>query len=344
MILLRIVAFPFAVLYGIITGFRNRLYDRGLKPVATFEVPVIGVGNLVMGGTGKTPLIEHLVRLLRPSYHVATLSRGYGRDTKGFRLAAPGDTARTLGDEPFQFYRKFGQDVTVAVGEERALAIPSILQEREETNVILLDDAFQHRRVKPALNVLLTDFHRPFYSDLIVPAGRLRESRRGARRADVIIVTKCPADLSDEHMMEVERAIRVYADRPVFFTRIHYGNPVSFGSGAAADVKDVVLVTGIANAKPLQDYLATAFRVHDHISFSDHHAYTRADVERFRKVVEKHPGHCLLTTEKDMVKLAAESFRDIVQHLPIFYVPIEVEFVKSGEDFDAIVLNTVRGA
>ena len=193
MILLRILLFPFSWLYYLITQIRNRLYDRGLKPSVKFELPVICVGNLTVGGTGKTPMIEHLIRLLQNRFKVATLSRGYGRATKGIRIAGPSENASTIGDEPFQFYTKFGKRITVAVGEERALAIPTILQECSDTQIILLDDGFQHRKVSPGFSILLTDYHRPFYNDFLLPSGRLRESRWGAERADVIVVTKCPS-------------------------------------------------------------------------------------------------------------------------------------------------------
>ena len=171
MAILRVLLFPFAIIYNVITSLRNRLYDQGVKPSIKFELPVIGVGNLTAGGTGKTPLTEYLIRLLARNYKVATLSRGYGRRTKGFRIAQPTDSAATVGDEPFQFFVKFGDRVKVAVGEERALAIASLLQQYPRTEVILLDDAFQHRRVIPSLNILLTDYHRPFYEDLLLPAG-----------------------------------------------------------------------------------------------------------------------------------------------------------------------------
>ena len=165
---------------------------------------------------------------------MATLSRGYGRATKGIRIAGPSENATTIGDEPFQFYTKFGKRITVAVGEERALAIPTILQECSDTQIILLDDGFQHRKVSPGFSILLTDYHRPFYNDFLLPSGRLRESRWGAERADVIVVTKCPAHISEDRMIEIERSIRHYAKKPVFFTNIRYGDPTSFNEQRSA--------------------------------------------------------------------------------------------------------------
>lgn len=346
--LLKILLFPFAILYDIITRLRNRAYDTGRKPSVQFEVPVIGVGNLTVGGTGKTPMVEHLIRVLSPSYRLATLSRGYGRRTKGFRLAAAGDTASTLGDEPLQLFRKFGETVTVAVGEDRAFAIPNILQEQPDTEVVLMDDAFQHRRVRPLINLLLSDYNRPFYRDLLLPAGRLRESRRGAGRADVVIVTKCPPEIQEEEMMEIEDAIHEYSLAPVFFTTIRYGNPVPFGAFSAnpdaAPDDRIILVTGIAQAGPLVAYLKKSYTVLDHLAFPDHHTYTRADLEKLAGRVAQEPGLSIVTTEKDSVKLTDASLADLAGRLPMFYLPMEAQFVKNGKDFDAVVLNAIESA
>jgi tetraacyldisaccharide 4'-kinase len=340
----KILLFPFAILYNLVARVRNYLYDHGFKPSVKFDIPVICVGNLTAGGTGKTPMIEHLIRLLDPPYRLATLSRGYGRTTTGFRIAGPSDTASTIGDEPFQFFKKYKNKVTVAVGEERAFAIPNILQEQEDVQAILLDDAFQHRRVRPSFSILLSDYHRPFYRDLVLPAGRLRESRTGASRADVIIITKCPPEITEDQMMAIERSVRQYADKPVFFAKIHYGEPVSFGihSGALSD--QVVLVTGIANAKPMKEYATQNFKVIRHLDHTDHYTYRGSDLAELSALAKEHPQACFLTTEKDMVKLDAPEFKGSVGQLPFFYIPIETEFIKNGEDFDAMVLNAVRRA
>lgn len=346
--LLKILLFPFAVLYDIITRLRNHAYDTGRKPSVHFDVPVIGVGNLTVGGTGKTPMVEHLIRVLTPSYRVATLSRGYGRRTKGFRLATAGDTAATLGDEPLQLFRKFGQTVTVAVGEDRAFAIPNILQEQPDTEVILMDDAFQHRRVRPLVNLLLSDYSRPFYRDLLLPVGRLRESRSGAGRANVVIVTKCPVEIQEEEMMAIEDAIREYTPAPVFFTTIRYGNPVPFGGFFTNDIATpadrVILVTGIAQAGPLVAYLKRSYTLVEHVAFADHHLYTREDLEGLKARVAANPGISIITTEKDSVKLSDEELKDVAGRMPLFYLPMEAEFVKNGKDFDAVVLNAIERA
>jgi len=341
MAILRVLLLPFAVLYHFITAVRNRLYDLRLKPSVSFDLPVIGVGNLAVGGTGKTPMIEHLVRTFQPDYAIATLSRGYGRTTKGMRIADSLDSASTLGDEPFQLYRKFGQKIIVAVGEERALAIPHILDQFPATQVILLDDAFQHRSVTPSLNIMLTDYNNLFYRDFLMPAGHLRESKNGARRADIIVVTKCAHDISEDRMMEIEIDIRKIAPCPVFFTKVRYGEPVGFGEQRAFG-GNVALVSGIANHKPLEQFVASNFKLMKTLTYADHHAYTLADVRSLLDLATAHPDWCILTTEKDKVKLEAAEFRTWVARIPLFYLPIETEFIKNGKDFDEMVLNSIR--
>ncbi|RAW01324.1 tetraacyldisaccharide 4'-kinase [Pseudochryseolinea flava] len=341
--MLRVLLFPFALLFDLITRIRNYAYDRGLKPAVRFDIPVICVGNLAVGGTGKTPMIEHLIRMLRPQHRIATLSRGYGRNTKGFRLASSADNASTLGDEPFQMYLKFGDQVSVAVGEDRAFAIPHIIQAQEEApTVVLLDDAFQHRRVVPKFSIILTDFTKPFYNDYVLPAGRLREAARGARRADAIVITKCPSDLTEETMIEMEHEVRRYADKPVFFTKIHYGEVVPFAGGIGKSINpDVILVTGIANAQPMKQYVQQQYRLIEHVERPDHYDYNTKDFEELESLLKKHPKASILTTEKDMVKLRSASFSGKNTQLPMFYLPIETEFIKNGEDFDAMIMNAV---
>jgi tetraacyldisaccharide 4'-kinase len=342
--MLRILLFPLAILYDLITRVRNYAYDRGLKPAVRFEVPVISVGNLAVGGTGKTPMTEHLIRLLHHHYIVATLSRGYGRKTKGFRLATDLDDASTLGDEPFQLYLKFKDTVTVAVGEDRAFAIPNILQAKEESpTVILLDDAFQHRRVIPKFSIVLTDFRRPFYNDYVLPAGTLRESAGGARRADAVVITKCPSDLTEETMIEMEHQVRRFADKPVFFSKIRYGEVVPFAGGIGKTFgADTILLTGIANPLPLRHHVQQVYRLVEHLDRPDHHLYTTRDFESMMALIKRHPTASILTTEKDMVKLNSHEFLALSRQLPLFYLPIETEFIKNGEDFDAMIMNAVR--
>ena len=340
---LRILLLPFAGLYRMITGLRNRLFDLGLKPSVKFDLPVISVGNLVAGGTGKSPMIEHLVRLLSDKYKVATLSRGYGRKTKGLRIGNSLDNASTLGDEPFQFYRKYNDKITVAVGEERALAIPNILHVYPETNVVLMDDAFQHRFVRPSFSILLSDFSKPFYKDYLIPAGRLRESRGGADRADVIVITKCPTQISDDTFMAMESEIRKYTNKRVFYSKIRYGYPVPFG-GQQQTKEKVILISGIANPESLVSYVKSGYTLLKHFSFKDHYHYTLKDLEELNQFSKANPEAMLLTTEKDMVKIDTEQFKQLIVQMPLFYLPIETEFLKDGEDFDEMVLSIFNHA
>ncbi|HEY8935573.1 MAG TPA: tetraacyldisaccharide 4'-kinase [Cyclobacteriaceae bacterium] len=336
---LRILLLPFAGLYRLVTGLRNRLFDLGLKPSVKFDLPVICVGNLVAGGTGKSPMVEHLVRLLSDKYKVATLSRGYGRKTKGLRIGNSLDSADTLGDEPFQFYRKFSDKITVSVGEDRALAIPNILHVYPETDVILMDDAFQHRSVRPSFSILLSDFNKPFYKDYLIPAGRLRESRGGADRADVIVITKCPSQISDDTFMMMESEIRKYTNKRVFYSKIRYGYPVAFGGHQQAMKENVILISGIANPESLINHVKSGYTLIKHFSFKDHHDYSLEDLKELHEFSKAHPEATLLTTEKDMVKIDTEHFKQLIVQMPLFYLPIETEFLKDGEDFDEMVLS-----
>jgi tetraacyldisaccharide 4'-kinase len=337
----RFLLVPFAMLYDVITAVRNRLYDMNYKPATRFDIPVISVGNLAVGGTGKTPMVEYLIRLLAPEFKIATLSRGYGRKTRGFRVASEKDSAATIGDEPFQIYKKFAPSINVVVGEDRAYAIPMLLQEREETNVVILDDAYQHRSVVPGFSILLTEYGNPFYSDNLLPYGRLRESPEGAKRADVIVVTKCPTQLDGDVEMEFEHGIRKYSDKPVFFSNIRYGEPVAFGKPGIKLSKQVILVSAIANAHILEEYVTKSFTLIKHFSFRDHYAFSAGDLNEFSTLLKKYPEGevSILTTEKDSVKLLRAELHNTMITLPIFYLPIETEFIRNGKDFDTLVLS-----
>ncbi len=337
MSLLKVLLWPLAGLYNLATRLRNHLYDIGHKPSFSFESVIISVGNLNVGGSGKTPMIEYLVRLLKDRYSVAILSRGYGRKTKGFRLATDADDATTLGDEPYQYYRKFGREVMVAVGEERALAIPTLLNEPNEPQVILLDDAFQHRSVVPQFSILLTDASKPFYTDHVLPMGRLRESRNGAKRADAIIITKC----SPQQKLNEDEVKKYAGDKPVFFSGLTYMEPQPFQEGNTV-AKRIVLVTGIATSSYLQEYVSSHYQLVRHFQFGDHHEYTLADVETIQNFARANGTVSILTTEKDMVKLIAPQFES--QMLPAlwFYLPIQTAFIKNGSEFDAMIARLVE--
>jgi tetraacyldisaccharide 4'-kinase len=229
------------------------------------------------------------------------------------------------------------------VGEDRAYAIPNIIHQFPDTQVILLDDAYQHRSVRPSLNILLTDYNRPFYKDMVLPAGRLRESRNGAERANLVIVTKCPDEITDDKMMKIEKSIRSYVDTPVFFTKIRYGFPQPFG-GREVISDRVILVSGIANAAMLEDYVKKNFTLVKHIAYADHYHYSEKDVKQLLNASKEDTKVSILTTEKDMVKLVAPEFNSLISQIPLFYLPIEIEFIKNGKDFDEMVLTNVQHA
>ena len=336
---------PLNWLYGGITDIRNALYDRRIISVLRPSIYTISVGNITVGGTGKTPHVDYLVRLLKPSGPLATLSRGYGRRTKGFRLATDADTADTIGDEPLLLYRKHGKNqradqarVLISVGEKRAEAIPELLKIRPDLQMIILDDAFQHRPVQAHLNLMLTDFNRLFYDDQPFPGGRLRERRHGARRADAILVTKCPNGLSRAEQQAIQNRIRVYGrvDVPVFFTGFRDGNPINFATPSIRkSLKSVVLVSGIARPETLETYVKSHFSLVRHWRFADHYRYTAADLKR---ILDELPaGETVLTTEKDFVKLApllAETRTDASRFA---YLPIDVQFLEDEEQFREII-------
>lgn len=336
------VLFPFAVIYDLVTRFRNHLYNVGTKRSFEFQTNVISVGNLSVGGTGKSPMVEYLIRLFKNDFRLATLSRGYGRKTRGFRIASTEDSAKTVGDEPFQFYKKF-DDVTVSVGEERAMAIPFILAEEPNTDIILLDDAYQHRPVKPSFSILLTDYSRPFFKDYLLPMGRLRESRKGAERADTVIVTKCTPDLSENDQKNYIDSIRKYnKSAPIFFSIIRYLKPQAVFEGNQL-ATNVLMFTGIANPRSLENHITNNFTLASIMSFNDHHRYSDADFEKIKNTFEKIEGEkIIITTEKDAVKLWSLPLDHFFRSLPVFYIPIETSFLKDGKRFDEIVKQSIR--
>jgi tetraacyldisaccharide 4'-kinase len=330
---LKIILYPFSCLYNGITSLRNYLYDRRIFKSTQFDIPVIGVGNLAVGGTGKTPMVEYLLKTLKNEMRPATLSRGYGRKTRGFRIVGKDDDATTIGDEPYQLHEKFKQDVIITVGEERVLAIPQLLYHHPEVQIIILDDAFQHRSLKPTLQLLLTSYSKPFYDDLLMPSGTLRESRGGAKRADVLVVTKCPADIDDSEMEQIKDKIKNYAgDKEVFFSSLSYDDPVLISGKNKVEIKDVVLVTGIANADPLIAQVRKNYTLVRHFKYADHYHFKRSDIQKFvRYIKEKAPGAIIMTTEKDAVKL-----KKIVEHssFPIYALPVEMKFIKDKRVFE----------
>lgn len=335
----QVILFPFAILYNLVTRFRNHLFNIGYTPSFEFEVNTIVVGNLSVGGTGKSPMVSYLIEKLAKQYSTATLSRGYGRKTKGFFVAEKGLSPKEVGDEPYMFFQKHGQEIIVSVGEDRAYAIPSILYEAPETQLILLDDGFQHRSVKANFNLLLTRYDHPFYEDFLLPAGRLRESRSEAKRADAIVVTKCPEDLEQVRKDELKKHVGKYTEANVYFTTVTYEGPVPFVSTSQLEnvPKKYIVVVGIANNDDFIRHCQSTYLVKEVFTFSDHHAYAEKDIQKISASLSADTG--LLTTEKDWVKLNSVK---ALQGFACYYVPITTTFLEEEEKFLEEVKNSLK--
>ena len=325
----RYLLLPISWIYGAIIWLRNKLYDKNILKSSSFNFPIICVGNLAAGGTGKTPMTEYLIRVLKNDYKTATLSRGYKRKTEGFAIADKDTTALEIGDEPMQFHQKF-PDIAVAVGEERIVAIPQLLHERPETEVIILDDAFQHRQVRAGLNIILTECANLYTRDFILPAGDLRDVRSSSKRADIIIVTKCKADLSIAEKNTVIAEIKPLTHQTVYFTTIVYGKSYHLFTKEEIDIKHdygILLVCGIANPRPLKEHLTTHADTYDMLRYADHHIFHSDDLKDIKQQFEKINSEkkIVLTTGKDAVRL--EKFINELKDFPIYVVPIKHEFL-----------------
>lgn len=333
--LLRILLFPFAVLYGFITSTRNLLFDKGILKSTSFDIPVIAVGNLSVGGTGKTPQIEYLIRLLSDKYKIATLSRGYKRKSEGFVLADETSNAEILGDEPFQFYQKFS-NIQVAVDANRTNGITQLLSQKEKPQIILLDDAYQHRKVKAGFYILLTSYDDLYADDFMLPTGNLRESRSGANRAKIVIVTKCPKNLSDEKQSEIWKKLKLSSSQQLYFTFISYDDAI-YGKNKKIAVNEIkneskLLLAGIAKPTPFFDYLKNE---NDQcLTFPDHHHFSEKDIEMIQN---KAQNKKIITTEKDYVRL--KNSKLISQ---LYYLPIKSTFINNQQNFDATILEYIK--
>lgn len=334
-IVIRILLLPIALLYGLAVGLRNLLYKAGVLRSVRFDLPVISVGNLSVGGAGKTPHIEYLIRWLDQYLEVAVLSRGYGRKTEGFRPVTIIDSADMVGDEPLQFKRKFPA-VAVSVSESRALGVPELVKRNPATQVVLLDDAFQHLAVTPGLHILLTEFSRPFTRDWLLPSGRLREWRLGYRRAEIIVITKCPPDMTDRQRQEMLAEIDPYPWQRVYFSKYRYGLPYDM---LRPDVRqplsletDVLLVSAIANTDYLLNFLSGEAASVQTLEFEDHHYFSEDDLNlvlrRFNAMHSR--NKIVVTTEKDATRLELHEQFFWKNNIPVFVLPIEVEFL--GDD------------
>ncbi|MFO7574882.1 MAG: tetraacyldisaccharide 4'-kinase [Bacteroidales bacterium] len=346
------ILYPFSLVYGLIVGIRNMLYNKGILPSTEHNIPVICIGNLAVGGTGKTPHADYLITLLKPHYRVAVLSRGYKRKSKGFRIITALDTVSVAGDEPLQLALKH-TDITVAVDRNRNNGIREIMRQRPETGVIIMDDGFQHRSVVPGKSVILSDYSNLYINDCLLPCGTLREHRYNIRRADIILITKTPHGINAMDMRIMFRNIGKYPYQNLYFTTLKYGSPVPVFPGEVAvsdtadDLKDaeILLITGIANPGPLVSHLNEICRTVRHARFPDHHNFTAEEISRLKpETMEDSSGRFyIFTTEKDAVRLR------MIEGLPewfvrgAYFIPVEVEFLNEDtKEFNNHIIDYVR--
>ena len=343
---------PLSWLYGMGVRLRNKMFDLGILKSRSFDIPVISVGNITVGGSGKTPHVEFLINSLRSKVKVAVLSRGYKRKSRGFVLAGKNTTMAEIGDEPFQMKRKFS-DIYVAVDKDRCHGIDMITgsEETKDTDVILLDDAFQHRYVKPGINILLVDYHRLIMYDKLLPAGRLREPKNGKSRADIVIVTKCPRNLKPMEFRVITKTMNLFPYQKLYFTTLKYDNlkPVYCGEDRPLDTitgnTNVLLLTGIASPKQMIVDLEPFTKNITPLTFADHHQFTSADIDRINQAYAQMPGNdkIIITTEKDNARLFGMEGLDDDVRKHLFVLPVAVEFMlEQEEDFKENIISYVR--
>jgi tetraacyldisaccharide 4'-kinase len=325
--LFRKILYPFVPFYYAAVFLRNKFYDWSVYQSKSYEFPVLCVGNLSVGGTGKTPMIEYLITMLGSKYKLATLSRGYGRKSKDFLIATPNATSQDIGDEPLQIFNKF-KNITVAVDADRQQGLKLLKEYKPSLEVVLLDDALQHRKVTAGFNVLLTAYDQLYCDDIVLPTGNLREPRSGAKRAQVIVVTKCPDYLSDLEKTAITKRLNLKSNQAVFFSSIQYSQKLvsSISSRPLTDLKEIhfTLVTGIANPKSLVSYLKEMGLDFEHLNYKDHHEFSKSELEFI------HSKSLVVTTEKDFSRLHTESQNQI------YYLPIQLK-IDNASEFDRLV-------
>jgi len=329
----RILLLPFSIIYWFAVWLRNFFYNTKILRSSSFGLPIICVGNLSVGGTGKSPMVEFLIGHLQDKFKLATLSRGYKRKTRGYALANKNTTSLDIGDEPMLFHRKF-PDVPVAVGEERLVAIPQLLHDKPDTQVIILDDAFQHRAVNAGLNILLTDYNNLFTRDFYLPTGDLRDLRSNYKKADIIVVTKCKFELTADEADQLSEEISPSPGQQLFFSSIQYGNPYHITNNAPFELDtttEVLLVTGIASPQPLKRLLEERCHTYQLMSFSDHYIFRIDDLRDIRRRFDRieAPKKIVLTTEKDAMRLM--KFKNELEKLPVYVIPISHHFLFEDE-------------
>ena len=336
---------PFSWGYGAGVWLRNAAFDVGLLPQEEFDVPVVSVGNITVGGTGKTPHVEYIIEALYRRYHIAVLSRGYKRKTKGFILASNNMTPRDIGDEPYQIFSKFSGLITLAVCESRRKGIRELLRIDPDINLILLDDGFQHRYVKPKVNIVLVDYNHPPYEDKLMPLGTLREPARNVLRGDIVVVTKCPSDITAMDIRMVKKNLALFPYQGLFFSNIRYADPIPVFPVQSPQITSlqwlreddaVLCLTGIATPKPLVRYLRQFAARVKVMHFDDHHFYTRRDFSDIFKVYNQLEGKrkFIITTEKDAVRIMNNPYFPPTRRHCIFYIPMRVGFLEmEGANF-----------
>ncbi|MCK5823282.1 MAG: tetraacyldisaccharide 4'-kinase [Bacteroidales bacterium] len=343
--------FPFSIIYGFFVSMRNLFFDYNIIRSHEFDLPVINVGNITVGGTGKTPHVEYLVSLLKNQFNIATLSRGYKRDTNGFLIAHDKSPAKKIGDEPKQIKSKFPK-ITVAVDADRVDGIKKIIK-KIKPSAIILDDAFQHRYVKSGLSILLVDYNKPIYEDKLLPYGRLRESYHEHKRADIIIVSKSPEPISPLEKRLFSKNLKLYPFQQLYFTKIKYKDLMSvYNSETSVSLNNCkaenysfLLITGIANPKPLKKYLNKFSKNVQHIGFRDHHSFSKRNLEKIIKEFERiqNDKKIIITTEKDAMRLSELKNIDLFSKLPVFYLPIEIEFLNNeGDKFNKRIIDFIK--
>ena len=343
---MRILLLPIAILHHIVLRIRHKLYDWRILKSWHFEYPIIGVGNLNLGGTGKTPTVEYLINILRPHYHVATLSRGYGRKTTGFQRADNQSTYETVGDEPLQYFRKFA-DIQVVVDEDRLDGVRKLIRGKQAFDLVLLDDAFQHRRIKAGFNILLTEYQHLYCNDFLFPAGTLRDIKLAAQRADIIVVSKSPKDLEETEKQQIIKKLKPKKHQKVFFSTLEYSPLQPLNEVAkqfsAEDADSVLAFCGIANPKPFVEELRKHHKTVDFLHFADHHAYTENDIKAILKRFENlgNGKKIIVTTEKDAARLTNSPYLCQFEIAPLYVLPVGVRFFEE-EKFNEEILNYVR--
>ena len=349
---IRLILLPFSLIYGFFLWGRRFLYNHNILKSYNPELPTIAIGNLCMGGAGKTPHTEYLIKLLFPEWRIATLSRGYGRKTKGYLLANENEKTipdvSMIGDEPLQYYYKF-PGIKVAVAEKRKEGIIKLMEKDPSLQIILLDDAYQHIQVNAGLKILLTEYEKPYFNDFPIPSGNLREFSSAAAEADIIIITKTPENITGKEQIAFNEKIEILPEQKLFYTTYIYGNPqpqtepakkITFGPET-----NIILVTGIAHPKPLYDKLKQQHNKVSHLKFSDHHVYNKKDIKIIKRKFsdELKSKNVVFTTEKDMMRLRTGTLKDAICSLPVFTIPVEVKFLFEEEKiFNTIIKQYVR--